>query len=553
MRRRTMQFFKPKLIECLHHYDRRTFFSDLAAGITVGIVALPLAIGFGIASGVTPTQGLWTAIIAGAIISVLGGSKVQIGGPTGAFVPILAGIVAIHGYAGLALATIMAGIFLVTMGALRLGNLIKFIPYPVIAGFTSGIAVIIFIGQLKEFLGLGMPMPHRTLEQIWTIASHLGETYWPTATLGLLALAILILWPRKWQIVPASIVAVVISTITVAVMHLDVQTIGTKFGGIPPGFPSLNMPHFSFAQIQELMAPALTIAVLGAIESLLSAMVADGMIETRHDSNQELMGQGLANIVCPFFGGISATGAIARTATNIRSGGKTPVAGIIHSVTLLIIVLAAAPFAKFIPLAALSAVLFVVAYRMGEWDNFSELARGPGSDFFILLLTFVLTVTFDLTIAVGVGLAMAGALFVKRMEEITQIRLVTPESELELGGDSIREKNVPDGVLVFRIEGPFFFGVAEKLESALARASRIPRVVIFRVRAVPAIDATGLHALEVALEKFHRKHTQLLFSGVQPQPMKVLFHSGFVDRIGLDNICANIDAALARAREILSK
>jgi SulP family sulfate permease len=548
-----MHFYKPKLIECLRGYDRRTFFSDLAAGVTVGIVALPLAIGFGIASGVTPAQGLWTAIIAGALIAALGGSKVQIGGPTGAFVPILAGIVAIHGYAGLALATVMAGIFLVAMGALKLGNLIKFIPYPVIAGFTSGIAVIIFIGQLKEFFGVSAPLPRHTLEQILTIGQHLGETHLSAFALGGLALTILILWPKKWQTVPASIVAVIVPTIVVAFTHLDVQTIGTKFGGIPSAFPALSIPHFSFAQIQELMAPALTIAVLGAIESLLSAMVADGMIEARHDSNQELMGQGLANIVCPLFGGISATGAIARTATNIRSGGKTPVAGLVHSVTLLLIVLVAAPLARFIPLAALSAVLLVVAYRMGEWDNFPELARGPKSDFFVLLLTFALTVTFDLTIAVGVGLAMAGALFVKRMEEITQIKLVTPESELELGVDSIREKNVPEGVLVFRIDGPFFFGVAEKLESALARAMRVPRVVIFRVRAVPAIDATGLHALEIALEKFHRKRTQLLLSGVQPQPMKVLFHSGFVDRIGLDNICANIDAALDRARKILGE
>jgi len=546
-----MHFFKPKLIECLRGYDRRTFFFDLAAGVTVGIVALPLAIGFGIASGVTPAQGLWTAIIAGAIIAALGGSKVQIGGPTGAFVPILAGIVTIHGYAGLALATVMAGIFLVAMGALKLGSLIKFIPYPVIAGFTSGIAVIIFIGQLKEFFGVSAPLPRHTLEQIWTIGQHLGETHWPALALGGVALAILIFWPKKWQTVPASIVAVIVPTIVVAFTHLDVQTIGTKFGGIPSAFPALSIPHFSFAQIQELMAPALTIAVLGAIESLLSAMVADGMIEARHDSNQELMGQGVANILCPFFGGISATGAIARTATNIRSGGKTPIAGLVHSVTLLIIVLVAAPLAKFIPLAALSAVLLVVAYRMGEWDNFPELARGPKSDLFVLLLTFALTVTFDLTIAVGVGLAMAGALFVKRMEEITQIKLVTPESELELGVDSIREKNVPEGVLVYRIDGPFFFGVAEKLESALARAMRVPRLVIFRMRAVPAIDATGLHALEIALEKFHRKRTQLLLSGVQPQPMKVLFHSGFVDRIGLDNICANIDAALGRAREIL--
>jgi sulfate permease, SulP family len=548
-----VRFFKPKLVECLHGYSRQTFLSDLAAGITVGIVALPLAIGFGIASGVTPTQGLWTAIIAGALIAAFGGSKVQIGGPTGAFVPILASIIAIHGYAGLALATVMAGIFLVAMGVLKLGSLIKFIPYPVIAGFTSGIAVIIFVGQLKEFLGLSTSLPRHTLAQIWTVGQHLNETHWPALALGGLALAILVLWPKKWQTVPASIVGVIVPTIVVVLAHLNVQTIGTKFGGIPSTFPVFILPPISFAQVQELIAPALTIAMLGAIESLLSAMVADGLIEARHDSNQELLGQGLANIVCPFFGGISATGAIARTATNIRSGAKTPVAGLIHSLTLLVIVLVAAPFAKFIPLAALSAVLLVVAYRMGEWDNFSELARGPKSDFLVLLLTFALTVTFDLTVAVGVGLAMAGALFVKRMEEITQIRLVTPESELELGVDSIREKSVPESVLVFRIEGPFFFGVAEKLESALARASRVPRVVIFRVRAVPLIDATGLHALEIALEKFHRKRTQLLLSGVQPQPMKVLFHSGFIDRIGLDNICANIDAALVRARKIVSE
>src|SRR6266446_1023136 len=539
-----MQFFKPKLIECLRDYDRRTFFSDLAAGVTVGIVALPLAIGFGIASGVTPAQGLWTAIIAGAIIAALGGSKVQIGGPTGAFVPILAGVVAIHGYAGLALATVMAGIFLVAMGALKLGSLIKFIPYPVIAGFTSGIAIIIFVGQLKEFLGLDAQMPRHTLEQVWTIAQHLGETHGPALALGLLALAILILWPKKWQAAPASIVAVIVPTIVVVAMHPGVQTIGTKFGGIPSGFPALNVPHFSFAQIQELMAPALTIAVLGAIESLLSAMVADGMIETRHDSNQELIGQGLANIVTPFFGGISATGAIARTATNIRSGAKTPVAGMIHSVTLLVIVLVAAPLAKSIPLTALSAVLLVVAYRMGEWDNFPELWRGPKSDFMVLIVTFGLTVIFDLTIAVGVGLTMASALFVRRMEAITQIRLVTADSELDVGGGSIRDKEIPEGVLVYRIEGPFFFGAAEKLETALERYSTVPRVVIFRMRTVPAVDATGLHALEVMLDKFHRRGTQLILSGVQPQPMKVLFKAGFVDKIGLDNICGNIDVAL---------
>ncbi len=546
-----MELPRPKIFDALHGYNRAKFLADLAAGITVGVVALPLAIGFGIASGVTPAQGLWTAIIAGFLISALGGSLVQIGGPTGAFIPILAGIVAVHGYSGLAVATVMAGIFLVAMGAMKLGTLIKFIPYPVIAGFTSGIAVIIFIGQLKEFFGLQVTMPRHTPDQVLVVVENLRHMNIQLVGIGLLALAILIFWPKKWRVVPASIVAVVVPTIVIAIFHPAVQTIGTKFGGIPGGLPPFSLPHVAFSQIQDLMIPALTIAMLGAIESLLSAMVADGMIEERHDSNQELIGQGIANILCPFFGGISATGAIARTAANVRSGGRTPVAGMAHALTLLVFVLVAAPLASSIPLTALSAVLFVVAYRMGEWDNFPELWRSTKSDFTVLVITFLLTVVFDLTIAVGVGLLLAGALFVKRMEEITQIRLVTPDSEMELGVDSIREKNVPQGVVVFRIDGPFFFGVAEKLESALDRATAVPRVVIFRIRSVPAIDASGLHALEIALDKFRRKGTQLVLSGVQPQPMKVLFNSGFVDRIGLDNVCANIDAALDRAREIL--
>lgn len=544
--------FRPKLLDALRGYNRAIFLSDLAAGVTVGIVALPLAIGFGIASGVTPGQGLWTAIIAGFLISALGGCLVQVGGPTGAFVPILAGIVAAYGYGGLAVATLMAGIVLVMMGILKLGDLIKFIPYPVTSGFTSGIAVIIFIGQLKEFFGLPIPkMPAHTPHQIATIVMNLPQTRWPTLGLGLLALAILILWPQRWRRVPSSIVAVVVTTVLVVVLQLDVPTIGSKFGGIPRGLPELTLPQLTFEQFQSLIIPALTIAMLGSIESLLSAIVADGMIESRHDSNQELIGQGIANIACPFFGGISATGAIARTATNIRSGAKTPVAGMIHSVTLLVIMLVAAPLAKFIPLAALSAVLIMVAYRMGEWENFPELARSTRSDFGVMMATFALTVVFDLTIAVGVGLSLAAVLFVRRMEEISQIKLVTAETDMDTGGGSIRDKQVPEGVVVYRIEGPFFFGAAEKLEAALGRYSDVPRVVIFRMRNVPAIDATGLHALEIMLDKFHRKHTQLVLSGVQPQPMKVLYNAGFVDKIGLDNVCANIDAALDRARQFV--
>jgi sulfate permease, SulP family len=545
--------FRPKLFEALRGYSRATFLSDLAAGVTVGIVALPLAIGFAIASGVEPSRGLWTAIIAGLLISALGGSLVQVGGPTGAFVPILFGIVAKFGYDGLVVATLIAGVMLVMMGVLKLGNLIKFIPYPVTSGFTSGIAVIIFVGQLKEFLGLSVKMPGHTTAQIATIAQNVTQTNLYALGLGVLALGILIFWPKSWRRVPASIVAVIVTTAIVAFFNVDVPTIGSRFGGIPRGLPTVAIPHLSFAQLQDLMIPALTIAMLGSIESLLSAIVADGMIESRHDSNQELIGQGIANIACPFFGGISATGAIARTATNVRSGAKTPVAGCIHALTLLAIVLIAAPLAKFIPLTALSAVLLVVAYRMGEWDNFTELWRGPKSDFGVLLVTFALTVVFDLTIAVGVGLTMAGALFVRRMEEITQIRLVTADSEMDLGHDSIREKHVPEGVLVYRIEGPFFFGAAEKLEAALGRYSTVPRVVIFRMRTVPAIDATGLHALEIMLDKFRRKGTQLILSGVQPQPMKVLYNAKFVDKIGLDNICANIDVALQLAQQLLEQ
>jgi len=546
--------FQPKLFESLRGYNRSTFYADLAAGITVGIVALPLAVGFAIASGVSPERGIWTAIVAGFLISALGGSLVQVGGPTGAFVPILAGIVLLHGYSGLVLATLMAGALLVLMGVLKLGNLIKFIPYPVTAGFTSGIAVIIFVGQLKEFLGLpkDLKLPAHTPHQVATLIEHFSDINWATVGIGVGVLLILIFWPKSWRRIPASIVAVIVSTLAVFLLKLDVTTIQMKFGELPRGIPSLEFPKVTFDTLQALMVPAFTIAMLGAIESLLSAMVADGMIESRHDSNQELIGQGLANIACPFFGGFSATGAIARTATNIRNGARTPVAGIIHSVTLLVIVLVAAPLVKFIPLVALSGVLLIVAFRMGEWDNFVELYHGPKSDFWVMVATFVMTVVFDLTVAVGVGLTMAAALFVRRMEEISQIKLVTPESDLDVGSGSIRNKHVPPGVLVYRIEGPFFFGAAEKLEAALNRAGEVPRIVIFRMRNVPAIDATGLHALEIMLEKFHRKHTQLILSGVQPQPMKVLYNAGFVDKIGLDNICANIDVALARAQELLT-
>ncbi len=541
--------FRPKLVECLRGYDRATFFSDLAAGITVGVVALPLAMAFAIASGVKPEAGIFTAVIAGFLISALGGTRASIGGPTGAFIVILYGIHAKYGAENLAICTIMAGVILLVMGLARFGTMIKYIPYPVTMGFTSGIAVLIFSTQIKDFFGLTVEkVPSEFIEKMRALAEHAGTFQWPTIVLAAASLVIIIFWPKPWQRrVPGSIVALVLGTVAVALFQLPVETIGSKFGGIPQALPSPQVPTLSWENIRHLFQPATTIALLAAIESLLCAVVADGMIDDRHDSNQELVAQGVANIVCPFFGGISATGAIARTATNIRSGGRTPVAGLVHAGTLLLIVLVAAPLAKFIPLTALSAVLLVVAYRMGEWDNFVELTRGPKSDFGVLLVTFAVTVIFDLTVAVGVGLTMAAVLFVRRMEEISHIRLVTPETEMEVGSGSIRDKVVPAGTVVYRIEGPFFFAAAEKLEAALTRLQDAPRVVIFRMRTVPAVDATGLRALELMLEKFHRKGTQLILSGVQPQPMKVLYNAGFVDKIGLDNLCPNIDVALARA------
>lgn len=547
-----MTGFAPESLRALRGYDRKSFLADLASGLTVGVIALPLAIGFGIASGVTPGQGLWTAIVAGFLISALGGSRFQVGGPTGAFVPVLFAIVARHGYDGLALATMMAGVMLMMMGVLKLGRLIKFIPYPVVAGFTSGIAVIIFTGQLNEFFGLGLKMPEHTPGQLAALANHLDSINWHAVAVGVGTLLIVIFWPRVSPKIPASIVAVVAATVFVKLLHWPVATIGSKFaGGVPSGLPGWHFPHVSLDLMRELMVPAFTIAALGGIESLLSAMVADGMTDTRHDSNQELIGQGIANLLTPLVGGIAATGAIARTAANIRNGARTPVSGIVHALVLLGVALLAAPLAQFIPLSCLSAVLLVVAARMAEWDTFPEIWRGPKSDFGVLITAFVLTVVFDLTIGVGVGLIMAVVMFVKRMEEITHIKMVTADSEVEgEGSHSIVGKIVPPGVVLYRIEGPFFFAAAEKLEVALRGSGGKPRAVIFRMRNVPAMDASGLHAFEVAVEKLHRDGVRVFLTAVQPQPMKVMFQSGLVDKIGLHRFCADIDEALASVGEL---
>ena len=542
----------PAILSALRGYRRADFFADLGAGLTVGIIALPLAIGFGIASGVTPQQGLWTGIIAGLVVALLGGSRFQIAGPTGAFVPVLFAVVAQHGYAGLALATIMAGVMLILLGVLKMGRLLKFFPYPVVAGFTSGIAVIIFCGQLNEFLGLGLKMPEQAPQQIAALASHLRSVNWESLAIGALTLAVAYSWPRLTKRVPASIVAVILATLVAHFAGSNVATIGSKFGGIPSGLPGWHLPAVSLDLMRDLMGPAFTIATLGAIESLLSAMVADGLTDTRHDSNQELIGQGLANVFCPFVGGIAATGAIARTAANIRTGGRTPISGAIHALLLLAVALIAAPLTRFIPLAALSAILLTVAVRMAEWHTFVELARGPRADFAVMLAAFGLTVVFDLTVGVGAGLMMAVVLFLRQMEEVTHVRIVTPESEVEgAGSHSILGKEIPRDVILYRIEGPLFFAAAEKLEQALRGSGGKPKVVIFRMRNVPAMDASGLHAFQIAIEKLHRDGVKIFLTAVQPQPMKVMFESGLVDKLGEQKFCGDIDDALTRVRAFL--
>lgn len=545
--------FRPKLFDTLKGYSRGDLAADLIAGVTVGIVALPLAMAFAIASGASPQAGIFTAVIAGFIISALGGTRVAIGGPTGAFIVILYGINAKYGPENLAICTIMAGVMLLAMGAARLGTMIKYIPYPVTMGFTSGIAVLIFSTQIKDFFGLQVAqVPADFLPKMKVLGEHFGTVQWPALALAAASLAIIILWPKSWQRrVPGSIVALVLGTIAVAWFQLPVETIGSKFGGIPQALPKMQLPTLSWENIQHLFQPALTIALLAAIESLLCAVVADGMVDDRHDSNQELMAQGLANIVSPLFGGIAATGAIARTATNVKSGARSPIAGIIHALTLLVIMLAAAPLARFIPLATLSAVLVNVALHMGEWHNFARLPKWPRPDTLVFIAAFGLTVIVDLTVAVEIGMVLAAILFIKRVSETTQITAVDETVETEGSHHSLVGKEVPEGVMVYRMFGAFFFGATDKLESALQRLKEEPEVLILRMRKVLAMDATGLNALEDLYERLHHKGKHLILSAPHTHPLMVLEKAGFLDRIGRENVCPHVDAALARAREIL--
>ena len=545
--------FDPVLLRCLRGYEVKHLPGDLGAGVAVGVVALPLAIGFAIASGVSPAQGLWSAIVGGLLISVFGGSRFQIGGPTGAFVPVLASIVFRHGYDGLAVATVLAGVMLVLMGVLRLGVLLKYIPYPVIAGFTTGIALIIFLGQVPAFLGLSFKLPEHAPALTAALFRHAAETQWPSVLVGAGSLGLMFLCPKLWPKIPASLVVVVAATAAVTLLGLPVATVGSKFGGIPGGWPGLHWPPLTMTTVRELMGPAFTIAALGGIESLLSATVADGLTDTRHNSNQELIGQGLANMLVPLVGGFAVTGAIARTAANIRSGARSPVAGVVHSAVLLFFVLVAAPLAKLIPLPALAAILMAVALRMAEWDTFGEVWRASRSDFGVLVAAFGLTVVFDLTVGVAAGLVMAAALFLHRMESLSQVRELTAESDPERSGrNSLNGKEVPDGVVLFRFDGPLFFAAAEKLEAALRGSGGRPSVVILRMRHVPMMDVTGLRALEVVWEKLHRDGIAVLVTAVQPQPRAMMDRSGLSARIGPDRFCDDIDQALAKSEVVLA-
>ena len=535
----------------LRNYSVRRFSHDLASGITVGLVALPLAMAFGIASGVTPQAGLYTAVVAGFLISALGGSRVQIGGPTGAFVVIVAGIVARFGIAGLSLVTLMAGLMLVLMGITGLGSAVKFIPRPVIIGFTNGIALLIASTQIKDFLGLKTgAVPSSFLPRMRVLAENIATVNGPTVAVGCATLAIILFWPRINRRIPGSILAVLVCTAASALLHLHVETIGTRFGGIPRGFPPLTLPHLHAEHILPLLPSAFTVALLGAIESLLSAVVADGMAGDRHNSNVELVAQGVANIASPLFGGIPATGAIARTATNIRSGALTPVSGIVHALTLLAILLVAAPLARFIPLATLAAVLFIVAWNMGEWREIGGVLRLAWADIAVWAATFVLTVIADLTVAVGVGMALAALLYIYRIAETTTVEAVTEEYVREGEAHSLQGREIPQNVAILRIHGPFLFGATQKLEEATEELNRFPAIVILRLRNMTALDATGMHALENFAERLRESGRTLLLCGARDQPAELLAGTEFVEEVGRANILPNVQAALARAREI---
>jgi len=533
-------------------YGPRQFSHDLVAGLTVGLVALPLAMAFAIASGVPPQAGLYTAVVAGFVISALGGSRTQIGGPTGAFVVIVAGIVARFGLDGLALVSLMAGVGLVVMGLTGLGAAVKFIPRAVTIGFTNGIAVLIASTQIKDFFGLKTPpVPSEFLQRMALLAHYAGTIRWEAVAVSVGSLAVILLLPKVTKRVPGSIVALLLATVATVTFHLPIETIGSRFGGIPQGFPHFALPPFRAEHILPLLPSAMTVALLAAVESLLSAVVADGMSGDHHNSNVELVAQGVANMASPLFGGIPATGAIARTATNIRSGALTPVAGMVHALTLLLILLVAAPLARFVPLAALASVLFVVSYNMSEWREVTSILRLSGTAIAVWVTTFVLTVVADLTVAVGVGMGLAALLYIYRVAETTTVAQVTPEY-LEDGQPHIlQDKMIPTGVTILRIHGPFLFGCTEKLLEATRDLDELGSVVILRLRNMSALDGTGVHAIEQFSTRLQKAGKTLLLCGAREQPSEMISRSDLPMHIGPENVLPHIQDALVRAQEIL--
>ncbi|HCT93952.1 MAG: sodium-independent anion transporter [Bacteroidetes bacterium GWE2_39_28] len=557
--------FWPKLFDLIinKRYDKKTFMSDLIAGVIVGIIALPLAIAFGIASGVTPQQGLITAIVAGLLTSLFGGSKFLIGGPTGAFIVIVYGIVSQYGISGLIIATVLAGVILVLMGVFKLGNIIKFIPYPIVVGFTSGIALVIFSTQIKDLLGLQISEIPADFIPKWGAYIRNFSTINPyEATLGIFSLLVIVFWPKVNKRIPGSLVAIVLGTVAAILLSkisgVDFATIGSKFpelaGGIP--LPRPQAPNINFATIRELFQPAVTIALLCAIESLLAAMVADGVTGKKHDSNTELIGQGITNIVTPFFGGIPSTGAIARTMANINNGGKTPVAGIIHALVLLLIFLFLMPYAVYIPLATLAAILIIVAYNMSEWRTFAYLLKGHRADVAVLVITFLLTVLIDLTVAIEVGVVLAIILFVKRISETSSITVIEQRvsgSESDEAPNEIDLISIPRGVEIYEIDGPFFFGLASKLDEIDRESYHQIKVRIIRMRRVPFIDSTGLNNLRNLWKRSRKERIQIILSGVNSQVFESMSKAGFVNEIGREYIFPHIQLALDKANEIVKK
>jgi SulP family sulfate permease len=544
----------PKSVLCLRSYTKRMFVADLIAGITVGLVALPLAMAFAIASGMPPQAGLYCAIVAGFVISALGGSSTQIGGPTGAFVVVVFGIVSRFGVDGLFMCTLLAGIILLVLGATGLGTAVKFIPRPVVVGFTNGIAVIIASTQIKDFFGLKIDKVPGEFASRILILAHNFSSFSPTeTTLAVSALIMIILFMVFVRRVPGYIVALFAGTAAVVIFKLPVETIGTRFGGIPSGFPTLQIPHFRVDLLRPLISPAITIAMLGAIESLMSAVVSDRMSGDKHNSNVELVGQGIANILSPLFGGLPATGAIARTATNIRSGAKTPVAGIIHSLTLLAIVLFAAPIARFIPLSVLAAILLVVSYNMGEWGEIPELLKLSRFEIGTWLVTFLLTVFADLTVAVEAGMILAALVFIRKVTQTTTVSEVTADYIREGHVHILQHKEIPSYVSIFRIHGPFLFGATDKLDTIVSRLPDLPPTIILRLRNMTAIDSTGLQALEKLAEHVHASGRELILCGAREQPAKRLREADFHDYLGSENICGSVAEALDRAKNIRSE